>query len=211
MAIARSRLTILGDFNSGAEQWATGFHMGEFIGVTDAEGQDVANAIDALFQSEVWSGAYHGLIPDRVRYLGVKVADIRSNNVTERQWTAGPGSPLPGGTDAAPLPPQIAPVLSLRTEYPGSRNRGRMYTPNPTHAAIGSDGRLTATFTGAAVVAWSDFMKGVNSSAVDVTVCIYSPTQSLLREVRSVRMGTVADTQRRRRDELTETFTSETL
>jgi hypothetical protein len=121
------------------------------------------------------------------------------------------------GTGGTSKTPQDAMVLSLRTSTPGARGRGRMYwpalgavlnasfqltTPPPADAAAGAKVWLQAINTA---------MDGVyiaQASALRVALSVRSGTDHVCRDVTSIQVGSVLDTQRRRRDILPETYNS---
>lgn len=112
--------------------------------------------------------------------------------------------------------PQTAIVLSLRSDTPGSRGRGRLYWPglglSPSYPA----GRLTVaqqtSISGAAVT----YLRGVQDalkagispipSVATFELAVFSQTHGGHSLINRVLVGDVLDTQRRRRDALPETY-----
>ena len=66
-----------------------------------------------------------------------------------------------GGTSSDLLPTSISPLLSFRTERPGKRGRGRQYMPPTGVSAVDSDGRMTADFQTAFLVASQTYIQDV--------------------------------------------------
>lgn len=121
------------------------------------------------------------------------------------------------GTVAASKTPQDAVVLSLRTSTPGARGRGRQYWPAlnatlsssfqltaPTPAAIAAD---TKTWLNAIGTQMNNVYIG-NASALRVALAVRSTRDHVCRDVTSIQVGTILDTQRRRRDSLPESYAS---
>lgn len=96
---------------------------------------------------------------------GVGFAEVISSGV-EMPGTASGGSSLP---------PQIALVVSLRTEFSGQANRGRCYLPGFNTGAQDTTGKVQSTVADNAV----DFLEGVQSalSSNGLTLCIAQPAR----------------------------------
>lgn len=123
-------------------------------------------------------------------------------------------SPL-GGLGSATKTPQDSLVLSLRTSTPGPRGRGRMYmpavgavlspafvitTPVPASAAAGAKVWI------ASIKAAMDGVYISAASALRVAPSVRSSTDHVCRDITSIQVGSVLDTQRRRRDTLPESY-----
>ena len=110
------------------------------------------------------------------------------------------------GTGTNYKPYQSAIVASLRTGVPGGSHRGRMYWPG-TAAVVGSNGLMSgATSYAADVHEVLTLFQNTSMAYNEVRPAIYSSTQDSLTAVSSIRVGDVVDTQRRRRDNLPETY-----
>lgn len=133
-------------------------------------------------------------------------------NVAERLFS----SPLVGSS-APTKTPQDSVVISLRTSTPGARGRGRMYWPalamalsstfqltTPTPAAFIADAKIS-------LQAINTAMDGVyisQAAALRVALSVRSTTDHVCRDVTALQCGSVLDTQRRRRDNLPESYSS---
>lgn len=111
------------------------------------------------------------------------------------------------GTDGAGalLPPQLAIVVSLRTGLLASRGlSGRIYLPATSTTGI-TDGELNAGAT-------TDLTDGLtamfNSLKAHQVPVLYQRKTHTTKTLVSYAVGNVLDTQRRRRDSLTETRTT---
>lgn len=119
------------------------------------------------------------------------------------------------GTGSASKTPQDSLVFSLRTSTPGARGRGRMYWP-ALGATLGSDFKLTnpsAATVALAAATLADMVGdqinlewAANSMAVTCELAVRSTTDHVSRKVERIQVGDVLDTQRRRRDNLPETY-----
>lgn len=118
----------------------------------------------------------------------------------------------------ASKPPQTAIVFSLRTGIPGARRRGRIYWP-ALAATIGAETlRLTGTATTAFATQMAAYLDRVETalkeaispspSLNDFSLAVYSPTDQVCTDVRTIMVGDVLDVQRRRRDKIPEAYTS---
>lgn len=123
-------------------------------------------------------------------------------------------SPI-SGTGSATKTPQDSLVFSLRTSTPGARGRGRMYWP-ALGATLGGDFKLTnppAATVALAAATLADLVGdqinlewSANSMAVTTELAVRSTTDHASRKVERIQVGDVLDTQRRRRDNLPETY-----
>lgn len=118
---------------------------------------------------------------------------------------AGTGSPARSATTAI--------VVSLRTNTPGGSGRGRLYWP-AAGGSVAADLRFT---TGAVTTALSDMRTYLNAMrtalatafpTIGYDLAVRSRTTHTTPHVNKLQIGNVPDTQRRRRDNLTEDYQS---
>lgn len=115
------------------------------------------------------------------------------------------------GAKVSPLPPQCAIVASLLTGKPGKSFRGRVYLPYNAEALVDSDGRVSTAGQTEIAGAWAAFLGGINS-APDFRFCkVFSRTKGVATTITTVSVGNVYDTQRRRRNGLTEAYVTDTV
>lgn len=113
----------------------------------------------------------------------------------------GPGA----GVDTNPeLPPQCSVVLSIRTPFAGPSARGRSYLPAPSTVGLTQLGRLSATFCNALVGAEDALITATNSAA-NSDIGVWSRKNLAFLAADRIQVGDVIDTQRSRRNDLTET------
>jgi hypothetical protein len=124
------------------------------------------------------------------------------------------------GNGSASKTPQDAVVLSLRTSTPGARGRGRMYMPalavllsgtfqinSPTAAVIVADSKTWLL----AIQNQIDAYYISILSALRVRLSVRSVVDHVCRDVTSIQVGSILDTQRRRRDNLPESYVNATF
>jgi len=140
---------------------------------------------------------------------------ISPAGVTTAIGVASPGSAVVGlGANA--LPNQIARCFTLQTGRAGRSGRGRIYVP-ALGAVLGSTGLISSTFSLNCAQALATAIISMNSAIqaqTNVAVFIGVQSQVILdngARVLSVRVGNVLDTQRRRRDAMTEAYSSATV
>lgn len=121
-------------------------------------------------------------------------------------------------TQGPVLPPQSAVVLSLRSQVPGSRGRGRLYWPALGAGVAAPQLRLaspTPTNIATSAVTLLDEIETAlkeafhpSPSLIDLHLCVVSPTTGTRTDITRIEVGDVIDTQRRRRDRLPELYVS---
>lgn len=207
MPVVHNRVIISGSIGAG-ERWQTGV---AFTGSVAAP-EDVVNSQDEL---NAWATGIASYITtanlNDIRQTMSGVTKIESV-VTQYKagndlvLTSAPKAPAPyTGSGTQFNVPQTAWVASLLTNSPGARHRGRMYWPG-TGIPFSSTMRIPSTNLLAAEVV--EFIQAMADEATPTVLrpCIYSPTYDEVTPVTRVRVGDVADTQRRRRDNLVEVY-----
>lgn len=118
------------------------------------------------------------------------------------------GAAVPGTTTRT-QPGQVAIVASLLTGLAGRANRGRVYLPNGT-VSTGADGNLaTATLQGIAnsIANFLSLVRTRSLGGSTVIPVVAGATTIGGPAITTVRVDSVADTQRRRRDQIAPTVT----
>jgi hypothetical protein len=114
-----------------------------------------------------------------------------------------------GGTSSdGACPPQCSPCLSLTTATAGSRARGRMYLPPPDVSGLTVAGRLSSGFRTAWVAALDTFFSSMVGGGHSPVVISAVGGVWTTYPVTTIRMGDVIDTQRRRRSNIAEVYTT---
>lgn len=215
------RVTMFGDTFGGQEEWTTGFWLGDAaepaVEPTDAQAEAIAVLWKTYFQT------VNAQIRTGVRTLGVKMSFYPSGqdkvdpDLTRFHHYTTPALGGKGGSQT--FPPQIALVASLEAApSAGLAGKGRMFLPG-VEIPIEADGTISAANRLAAIGPLKIFFDGVNSSESIPGFVInaskgrigvpYAPPVN--RRVANIRIGSVYDTQRRRRNQLAEQYTGVAL
>lgn len=212
------RATAFGDCYGGVEEWSTGC----FFGVADADTPDPTQAsADAFLAAWLtfWNNATTS-ITLQYRTVGVRFAKLSKDDgkvIPAYNFYAHPTVPDPGGGGAGSPIPQSSVVLSLQARPDaGLGAKGRMYLPGVDHG-IGSNGMMTGGDTLAIVNNAATMFNGLNDHA-DVPGRLINASQGrnlgllndqpVNRYVQDLLVGSAYDTQRRRRNQLVETYSS---
>lgn len=119
------------------------------------------------------------------------------------------------GTGTANKTPQDSVVFSLRSSTPGARGRGRMYWP-ALNATLSATWQMTAPAPATLVSDVKTWLQASNTaidayyisiaSVLRAALSVRSVTDHVCRDVNQIQIGSVLDTQRRRRDALPESY-----
>jgi hypothetical protein len=212
-----TRCTISGTCFSGAEIWSTGFWLGQ-EGADSADVTPPAAAAIGGFWSTFFTGASNG-VNYRYSTTGVKLARMNADGSTDldnvEYWA--PSGAVTGGETGASYPAQVSLAATMiSSNVRGPASKGRMFLPG-VHIAVGADGRADSGAIGTTATALNSFLSAVNGS-VDVPDWLIlvsheanvakgeRPRTSQNKRVEHLRVGNVFDTQRRRRNAMTETY-----
>lgn len=209
------KLTIFGTSCDGAEEWSTGLRFGG----EDAGGGNfgVNNAwVDALLPLwQTFFTASNTGISQNFKTVGIKAAVILADGKTDlaNVYTAAYATPIQGNNPNR-FPPQVSLVAQLAAASPvGMGSKGRMYLPGIVHA-VNTNGHISVTEGQNVANGLRTFIDGAESAANAPGYAIIASkgrpgvpyTAPVNRRVAFVRVGSVYDTQRRRRNGLTETY-----
>lgn len=208
-----ARVTLSGDMFDGAEQWTTGFYMGfensDAPAPTDQGAADIAMAWATFFShadtkiSSAWKFKMC-----KVQTLGV---DGKVLADTARYYS--PPTTVVGGGTSNSFPPQVSLVATLANSLPrGLATKGRMYLPG-VNVALQPNGKIDSMSAGKIADQLQAFFNTIFQDADTpgnpVLVSLGNSLQlrpGAIRNVTQIRVGDVYDTQRRRRNALTETY-----
>lgn len=205
--VSRLRTSIIGTLGTPAtEQWSINLHWAAGIPPANQEDMDdltdsIASALDTTLGA---STALRDLLTLDGSVTGVQTYYYGATGPAILQGEA----PITvTGTGSTNAPFQTSMVFSLRTGLPGRSGRGRVYWP-----ALGVD----MTSTGNRVNQGTPYtelvtaLSGVEDAAsgYGLSLAVYSPTRDLLTLVSSIQMGNVPDVQRRRAENIAETYVS---
>jgi hypothetical protein len=121
------------------------------------------------------------------------------------------------GTTGVTSPPQSAVVVSLRTDTPGGSGRGRLYWPALSAPIDATTGRLTTAAQTAFLTDMKAYLVGIRADLAAAfpagvfDLAVRSKTTHTTPHVTRLQVGNVVDTQRRRRDNLPESYQTATF
>jgi hypothetical protein len=220
-----NRVTISGDCFSGGEQWSTGF----YYGLVDGDAGDPAGTAEDI--AGHWTTFFTSVtvdVSEFYRTLEVKVAQFEESGNTDTEMIDYYTYPAPivGGGGQLAHPPQCALVATMTSDVQrGLGAKGRMFLPG-VRQAIQSNGKISSTDANNVATAFKTFLDAVNADAdIPGSVILAShghrtvlapggdivylqPVNTL---VTGCRVGDVYDTQRKRRNELPEVYTTKVL
>lgn len=223
-----ARVTITGDCYGGAEHWQTGFQLGNNAGDVESVDPLAAGAVAAAWEVFFENSIHH--IPTTYRTTEVKVSLINTNGTTDMgQISYHTLSPvITGGSPDNPLPPQVALAVTMTSQLQrGLASKGRMYLPGYAHTVDGATGKIPPARAQEVANGMKLFFDTVNDSVlVPGTVVLASKghkttaldtnnqpvyVDGITTTVTGCRVGNVFDTQRRRRNELGEVYSTAVL
>lgn len=214
-----NRVTISGTSFGGEEEWSTGFFLvnesSDVLSPTEQGAADIGAAWQTFFL------AASTKMNSNWKTTQVKIATLNTTGGTDLSSVVYYNYPTPiTGTTVTPtFPPQISLVATLLAGVPrGLGSKGRMYLPG---IAVSPDGNGRIPTTDAANICnnLASFLNLINGDA-DVGDRVGNASfgrtppavgPGINRYVESVRVGNVYDTQRRRRNALTEQYSSATV
>lgn len=204
------RVTIKGTMPSG-EEWSINpvYSIGGDLGtpVSSTQANTIAVAIAAV---AVPTGLLN-VLNSSCQVTGARVEARTVGGTLESLGEAVKASATSGASSTA-LPFQSSLVISLRTATAGASGRGRAYWP-ATGAPLGTGTlRLLPATATSALAGAKTYLSGIQA-AIDVTLdgvalAVWSRKNSDLYVVNQLQMGDIVDTQRRRRDQTVETYSS---
>lgn len=214
-----TRVTISGSSFGGAEEWSTGFYMGYESGDADLPNQQLADDIRTAWQAFfIQSSSY---IANTFTSTLVKCSSHGQDGKASAEDTI--YSTFTGNASGARtenFPPQIALVATLlSTKARGVGAKGRLYLPGVVAPVLGT-GQINGTVQAGILANFKTFLAACNASTATNNVVMLASHGSLNKDgtpklggsgminkaVHSVRLGSVYDTQRRRRNGLTENY-----
>lgn len=211
------RVTLEGTNATDQDIWTTGWRIAPSL-VTESTvnyPQMAGRLLESVREaSETFWDAVKPYIGRATRLNSVKVApvDVDGRYIDNMDsvvydWE----TPLAGGPSAAVHPPQISVVASLTTGIRrGNATHGRMYLPltaipiNSTTFVIEANHRQTVA--NAVVGLLDDSISLIADVSLDPVV-MSNKGEGTTRTITDVAVGSIADTQRRRRNRFTEEYT----
>jgi len=214
-----NRVTLQGTSFSGEEIWSTGFYLGNIAADADAPTESLATSIGALWQT--FFTHTNSRVSSQFQCTEVKIAQLGTdgNTIPDSVKYFTYPAPISGIQGSTLYPPQVAMVATLVGPVArGLASKGRMFLPGIS-AAVTTNGRISDLNRGELATNVRTFIRGVSDIAETDNVPILASqgrpgiggTAPISREVVSVRVGNVYDTQRRRRNGLAEAYSTVVL
>lgn len=191
---------------SGNERWANVWHV-RYLGTDPAD-----PVLDAdLDDVEADFVTFYTALLDRQANVTTVDNMILSQLGDVRPPRAyGPALTGTGGTDI--LPTQLAVCLTLNTETAGRSFRGRIFIAGLDNNALSAGSpRLTTTYRDDIGNSAAALSTALAANAAPAAIAVYSRKLDVATLVSSYRVGTVIDTQRRRRAAINEQYATFTF
>lgn len=212
------KVTLAGTMFGGNEIWSTGFYLGWEN--KDADPITAQGMADVSFAWETFFKNATSEISSRYTYNTLKMHVVNNDGKTlpdSAQYHA-PATAAVGGASSLALPPQIATVATLANSLPrGLATKGRMFLPGVS-SMVDATGHIAAATTANIATNLKTFFDAVyNDADLPGNPMLASVgrgplhTDGAIRRISTVRVGNVYDTQRRRRNALTEAYTTRTV
>lgn len=143
-------------------------------------------------------------------FIGGRVQLIGENGLVAetQEWI---DTPSPGTASAPSLPTEVAITISLRSALVSKRGRGRSYMPCTANNQLTAAGRFFHPNRDTMAAEFAAYGAPITVGLAEFNPCVASYTAQQLNQVVQIRVGDVFDVQRRRRDELAESYAIEDL
>lgn len=197
MALYRHRL--MGTYTG--EEWSFGVYT-EGSGSLAAAQTAWANGV-----TDFASVAYLGNLAADVAFIEITTVEINPSTGKQLTGVSDPRSEV-GTASGSSCPYQCSPVVSFRTATLSRAGRGRIYAPSPAVAAL-TAARLSSTAAGNLADSAQAMLQALDTAGF--TPVIYHRSTGTTTNITTIDVGDVIDTQRRRRNQLTEVRTSRTI
>ena len=166
------RVTAFGKSCAGAEEWQTGFWIGDEAAGTTEPDTPTAAALGAMWQTFFQAANTH--ILNNTTTVGLKLnfwasgEDKPDPTKTVFHYFTTPIAGTQGGSMT--LPPQISVVASLHATPPnGYAGKGRMYLPG-CHLGLNTDGQISPTERGQLAGTLATLFTQINASATSMAM-----------------------------------------
>jgi hypothetical protein len=203
----------------GSEEWSTGFFMGEENADADVPTQLMADEI-----RNKWSDYFQSAgadISNQYIFTQCKVARFQTDGHTELDSVvySHPAATVDGDEATIKLPSQCTLVVTLTSDrVRGKASKGRMFLPGIA-TMPDATGRLTTTQCNTNIAQLKVFFDAINAHAdIPNKVILAAKWSGVLGinpaqndYVTGLKLGTVIDTQRRRRNDLAEAYVTSAL
>lgn len=209
-------VTLSGAMMGGAEEWQTGFYVGLSEGAAAVPNQLYADAV-----RDAWATFFTDTLvgfSNWYSFTQVKAVRLGTDGKYDGSGVvvSTPATAVYGTKGGAPFPPQIALVATLIAgSGKGLAGKGRMYLPGITQGLEGT-GYIAASYTQTVATKLAEFFNMVNGDfntpgqAINASKGTAKLAGIGARNVpiNGIRVGNVYDTQRRRRNGFSESYST---
>lgn len=199
--------TVAGPNGTLTQQWTA--RVGQTGSPVNA---DSAVQIDLAEDMRTFLASTSPRVSSHFRWTHVKIAPVLASGkygAASSIYTF--SAPVVGGSASGMLPPEVAIAVSWKAPVLGRRGRGRVYLPAIAVDTLAADGVINPTpranlaASGAQLVANLEAFPGIDT--LNGTFVIMSAGSQSAVIPTQCRVGTHADSQRRRQDDIAETYT----
>ena len=226
--VEHTLLTVHGSL-AGGDNWSCGlrtYHRDGFL--SPASGQSLANKVAnrwVVFANATPMLFVASAATARAKVDGVTIRELNIEGITEAQYEGIPTTAMTNAAQSQSLPNQCALAVTLLTARAGRTGKGRVYLPAVGMATTDLvESQVKSTTVATIAAAFKVLLDGINTDlAADfgsvLRLAVQSPTAAKAwfddnsladyngAELTGFKIGTVIDTQRRRRSALVETYT----
>lgn len=151
-----------------------------------------------------------------LKYLKLSPISNTGHVIEGRTVVSTRSSAISGTASGAVLPLQCAVVVSERTPLIGRRGKGRIYLPAPVASVMDSHGRLGSSWVGDVLSNATAFFEGLSytpesTEGPHVRPIVTGSPWVNYGMVQTLKVGDLVDTQRRRRNQIDETYVTGSL
>jgi hypothetical protein len=215
------KATFYGTCWGGSEEWSTSLWLG------NTSGGDVGqapSAQQAASIAEAWKTFFTSPaagIGNQYLTTGVKISHVNTLGKADAALTQFHTfqTTVAGNSASFHYPPQITVAATMTSDLMrGHGSKGRMYLPGVTKG-LGANGHMHSTGQGELATAFNQFLSNVNSAAGNPYRVVLNAAEVTGVPFRAARMeivtgckiGSVFDTQQRRRNQLREQYVTRVL
>ena len=185
--------------------------------VGNSENADAAWQSDLADDMYAFLNAVNGYSHQNFRWTHVKIAPIlQSGSYGAPSAVYTFNTPLTGLSTASAMPPECAIAVTWRAPIIGRRGRGRVYIPGLAAVTpLGTDGTVSGTFrtllSGYAATLVANLENSPGTEIYGPNLVVMSAGQLTAVRPSEVRVGSHWDVQRRRQQDVPETYTTVAL
>lgn len=194
-------------------EWSFQFSVQAITGQVAALATAVADGAAAMFDGVPSGTNAVKTLYDTATVVDLATVDELSADLRHNVAQASQTINIAGTGTGEAMPAQVAVVCSLDTALPTRAGRGRMYLPAPTVDQVNS-GEMASAAQTIFVNGAKNLLDTVNAASLGIFTVVIRHASFLPSEfttVTGVRVGSVFDTQRRRRDKIKEIYDRLTL